>query len=597
MVSVESGTDIPAVDFRARVFAGICLFLLATLVFRLSPVDQASADPQYTVLLAETILSEGSLSMEHSFPPLTEPQRSMANPPAPSYQLLWRGGHLYYGYPPTTSFMIAPVVWVYNVADISARGSDGMANQAGEARIQRDLAAVISALFVLLVFWFASRTLSLAKAAACGLIIAFGTMVFSTTSRALWSDTSGIAAMMAAILFATTEQRRLWIRAAGTGSMLALAVLFKSTFITSLAVVMAWQMLRRRRDVIATMAIGVAWAAAFVAIHYRLTGALLPFYYARGSAMTLAVATSTIPVHLFSPSRGLFITTPSFIWVAVVALFAGRRFFDRRGIFAVSGIAAYLALYAFWPYWGGYCFGSRQMCGALPFLALCLVKAMEATPSAESPARSTFRWGSLAVLSIVGIFLNGRGATAEDTWKWNRVHHTERYYTPDFWNWGRMQPLWGLQRPSLPLAIDPLPPNSVIQSSDTAPLYFGMGWTPPQQDFRWTDRREAYVVWRDARPGLKELVLNAFTFHPDADAGRFSMIADWNGNEVATFERDRFTDEDFIISVPGPDANGVCELVLHFPKASSAMDLGLTTDGSILGIGLRTITVREMATK
>ncbi|MCB2156302.1 hypothetical protein KQI84_15615 [bacterium] len=537
-------------------------------------------------------MSERTLELDSAFPQLFDSEGNPAAPP-PSYQLTWQNGHLHYGYPPTTSMLLVPMVWLWNhVGGVSARSEDGSPDQDGETRIQRDLAALLSAFFVLLVYLFAARSLPLHLAAVAALVVAFGTMVFSTTSRALWGDTTGIVFLMGALLFVTSERipKRPTLHGILVGSLLALAVLVRPINLTGVIAVVGWQAIYRRNLLLATVIAGLCWAAGFAFIHHALTGSSLPYYFHQGSGLTLKSIPQALPGVLFSPSRGLLVTAPIFLWVFAIGLAYRKSFLDHIAILGLAGFGLHLALLSCWPvWWGGHCYGARLMTGALPFLTICLVRSMDVASRRDS--NKWLVWGSFAILSTLSMLINGRGAFDEETARWNRIHRLEAS-TAELWNWGRMQALWGLHMPAPPLRIPELPETGHIGAADDFQLFFDWGWSGPEGDFRWSEEKIARVVWKDDRPGPKLISIGGFTYSPNVESHRFLMIVEWNGEEISRIEQPDFADQVETFHVPGPDKEGRCLLVLRFPDAQSPSALGLGDDDRLLGIGLRDIGIQ-----
>ena len=137
------------------------------------------------MLLTETLLRRHSVDLKYA--QLKAAHRSSPSGGYPYQTVLVKGRLLYY-LPVGGSITPLPAVAIINAAGISTIGADGHYNLEGESRIQRILAPLLMAAMV----WVVFRTaLLVALPPSVGILIAlgtaFGTQVWSTTSRALWS--------------------------------------------------------------------------------------------------------------------------------------------------------------------------------------------------------------------------------------------------------------------------------------------------------------------------------------------------------------------------------------------------------------------------
>src|SRR5882672_1160934 len=161
---------------RMDILSGALIFLVSFWVFRHAPIQQAG-DSRYWMLLSENLLHYGDFALDRY------------DLPESDYQLQRIGEHRYYSFPPGTSVLSVPFVALMHLRGVSAVRPDGAYNLGGELKLDARLAAALMAGFVGLVYFTARLLLPVSWSLAVALVSAFGTQVFSTTSRSMWSDT------------------------------------------------------------------------------------------------------------------------------------------------------------------------------------------------------------------------------------------------------------------------------------------------------------------------------------------------------------------------------------------------------------------------
>ncbi|MEP6922770.1 MAG: hypothetical protein ABI967_16755 [bacterium] len=170
----------------------LAIFAFTLLVFLISHVHQV-ADSSYSVMLSQGLLDHGSFVLDSYALPRYDPTwHGYYFKNGPIYQLEVAGGHVYYHFPPGTSILSTPFVAVLNRFGVSAVNADGTYNPLGEAMIEVGLAALLMAILATVFFYTAMLLLPPRWSAVVALGGALGTQVYSTASRALWSDTWGI---------------------------------------------------------------------------------------------------------------------------------------------------------------------------------------------------------------------------------------------------------------------------------------------------------------------------------------------------------------------------------------------------------------------
>jgi hypothetical protein len=115
---------------------------------------------------------------------------------------------------------------------------------------------------------------------------------------------------------------------------------------------------------------------------------------------------------LVSPSRGLLVYSPIFLFAALAVVPAVRRRREQPIYVALlAGAAALLLVTSKWTiWWGGHSFGYRLLIEIVPALTILLLLAWETTLEKRPPWRAAFL-GCLAY----SVFLHGFGAASQPT--------------------------------------------------------------------------------------------------------------------------------------------------------------------------------------
>lgn len=165
-------------------FVAVLLAAGTFLAFLYSPARDV-ADSAYALLVSERLLLDGHLNIENYLPEHEEWKKHHG---AVIYNVDSRRGHLYYFFPNAGSVLAVPLVAALRTVGFSAVGSDGTWDRFGEVQTQGVISSLLMAAFTALVYLTARLVADRKASVAVALVSAFGTQVWSTTSRAMWSD-------------------------------------------------------------------------------------------------------------------------------------------------------------------------------------------------------------------------------------------------------------------------------------------------------------------------------------------------------------------------------------------------------------------------
>ena len=308
-------------------------------------------------------------------------------------------------YPVTPGLLNLPVYAVAN-----AFGTDLLA---WKDRLSLVSAAWISALSVLFIFLVLTRVMATEEGALFfAFVYAFATCVWSVASRALWQHGPSLLFLTAALWLLWKGSPRATRLA---GLFLGLAVVTRPTN-ALIAIPLAIYVFRYRRSALGGFAV-LGFVPILLQSLYAWTYWGSPFSLGHTNPIPQVANFGGNPFVglaglLVSPSRGLLVFSPIFLFSAVGAADAWRR---RRNEplyrYLAIGTALLPLVYAKWTvWWGGQTFGYRFLIEMIPGLVVFLAVAWETRISRSTLLQTVF--GACLAWSLYVHFL---GATVHPT--------------------------------------------------------------------------------------------------------------------------------------------------------------------------------------
>ncbi len=414
-----------------RHLCGFVLFFASGLVFYLSPSHYVT-DSAYSMLMDEAILRRGTPSMLAYRVPRGDGPGFLNGYPL---HLMLYNGRLVYAFPWGAPLLSLPAVAMVEAAGFQV-APGRVYNVGNEIRLQSALSAVVSASTLWLLFETAIVFLPLGWSVGLALGAAFCTQIWSTVSRSLWPQTWYLFLISAAILLLARKSRRPVLLA----TLLAWACLTRpaavpGVIIVGLYTVYACGSAGERMVLVGT---GALWTAALAAMLLTFTGRLLaPVYHPGWFVFTHGMA-AHLGGLLFSPSRGLLIYTPCVLIPFYLAI-RYRATLPRPGLalLSIAMFAATSGVLIFFPiWWGGWCYGPRQLADTVPWLVLLAVLGLRAARDAPPPAAIVRRLEvtASALLLAVSLALNAAGALSPAAMDWNALPPLETHMDR-LWDW------------------------------------------------------------------------------------------------------------------------------------------------------------------
>jgi len=582
-----------SVDERlASRIAAALIFVAAFFVFWLSPVYEGG-DSKYSMLVSESLLQHGTVRLDaYRIPRLLPKYGEDHIQNGDMYQLDIVGDHLYHFFPPGSPVLSAPYVALMNASGVSAANPDQTFNEKGEETIQRSLAALLMALLAVIFFKTSRMLLPVGWSAVVALGGAFGTQIWSTASRAVWSQTweallLGIVLWM--LLAQELDRRRL--NPVLLASLLAWLYFVRPPSSVFILAISCYVFIFYRRAIIPYALTGALWFAGFVAYSRHNYGQMLPHYYI-ASRLRFEVFWTALAGNLISPSRGFFVFVPTLFFVFyLLARYRCEQAFRSLVRLALIAMLCHLivtACFAHW--WGGSSYGARMTMDSVPWIVLLAILGIDAMLRwrAANEARLSFlnRRAPLvagALLLSFSVFVNARGALAYETARWNSMPRSYDQWQRLLWDWRHPQFLAGWFKRPLLQDYQNVPPR-IDFTSATADAYLWYGWSGAEDEFRWNDTREAALVFalNDVTDVVLQIRMAPFLAPGKVERQRVNVML--NDQRVAALELREPVENTYSIRLPGGVLRRQNQLVFELPDASAPRDLGVGDDPRFLAI-------------
>jgi hypothetical protein len=488
-------------------------------------------------------------------------------------------------------------VAVFNAFGISAANADGTYNPEGEATIEFILAALLMAGLTAIVFYTSRLLLPFSTSLVIALGAAFGTQIFSTASRVLWTDTWGTFLLGIALwMILRREARKGELNAIILATLLAWLYFVRPTFSVHIIAISIYVLLCQRKYLVRFVLTGAFWLGLFVWYSWHNFHQLLPNYY-RASRLYFGVFWTAFAANLVSPGRGLLVYVPVLFFCGyLLARYRRQIVFPRIVVMGLAVIVVHLAVMScFGHWWAGYSFGPRFSTGLVPWFVILAILGLQArtvwgrTNSREPDTVSrTLEMSCGALLLLASVWINSLGAADRNTTLWNVRPNDIDQHPERNWDWRQPQFLASYLYPPLPTAAPLIDQQATIQI-DASKLqfdeFFWYGWSAPEPRFRWSDGRQAVIVFAVHNPRDSRLILRTGGFiGPGSTRQRVAVTL--NGVALSSFEITDNLDREYAISLPANSLRNQNVLSFDLPDARSPQSLGLSNDSRKLGLAL-----------
>jgi len=434
-LKLDSIADNANIVKRAKFYA----FIIPLIIYLLSPVVQFS-DSSYTLLLTQSIVDHASLDLSRYNIKLTP----SINPFGSEFKYLpyhfeRYKDRVYYIYPIGNAVLAIPFVKAFNLFGISAVTREGGYDKLNEIKMQKLMAALLSAISAWLTFLVAKKYLNWIGSIVISLGTAFGTAIFSTAACGLWGHTWSLIIGATVLLVLVKLDQGETVDETIIGSLLAWSYFVRPTNALMILVCTIYLLMSRKVRATRLLLTGAFWLSCFFCYSWYTYDNLLPTYY-RMSYFEIRSFFSGLAGITISPARGLLVYSPAFLITLYLSASQFRQLVRNR-LFVVSAtiVAANIAVISCFKYWwGGSCYGPRYLTDITPWLAFMTIVSVRQFLVTNGPkARYALAIISFALIGI-SIFNTFPGAFHGKYFNWyDDVVQSDRFHTELLWDWQR----------------------------------------------------------------------------------------------------------------------------------------------------------------
>lgn len=436
MTAAQPQAERPAAHLDALTTLGVILFAFA--VYLASPVT-TSTDSAWTFHVAASILRQGNVDLDE--------YRNEINLQL-DYRLRVVGGHIYYYYPVATPLLVTPVVWAVNqiypyvyptdfYTYLLQHGPDTRT-----ARLEKAVASAIAALAAGIIYLIARRELPVLPSISAAGVFAFATSTWSTSSRALWQHGPSALFLSLALCLVFLSERRRWLILL-VGLLLGYTYLIRPTNSLAVAFIGLYILINRRSE-LWLYVVGLTLVLVPYVLQNWLTygNPLPPYSYQLFERLsTPQTFAEGLAGTLISPSRGLFVFTPLFLFSIYGAYLRirGQASLENLSWYLIAVLVAHWIITALFQDWGGaWSIGPRYFADIIPFLIYFLIPVIGRLGHIGMGWRYAF-----AVTALISLLIQFHCSTSIDPWMWNGKPQALVDAPQRKWDWGDIQFLRG----------------------------------------------------------------------------------------------------------------------------------------------------------
>lgn len=580
----------------ATTWIAAAIFCFTLLVSAFSQIHQVT-DSNYSMLVSQSLIEHGSFKLDaYAIPRLGPKDRGYYTSNGAIYQLELVNNHLYYHLPPGSSVLSVPYVALMKLFGIKATNPDGTYNVRGEIKIEVSLAGLLMSALAVIFFYTARLLLPTSWSVAVSLGAMFGTQAWSTASRAMWTDTWGIVLLgIVVLMLLAHETGKRALNPIWLASLLSWTFFVRPTNAVHILAVTIYVLVYHRRLFIPYAVTGGAWLAGFMAYSWHNFGQLLPTYY-HSSRLNFSTFWTALAGNLISPARGLLVYVPVLFFVGyLLARYRSHIKFGRLVVLSLAIFVGHLiSVSGFSHWWGGHCFGPRFTTGLLPWLVLLAILGIEALLGWRRERQASnrqARWKAQLVAGVALLFIsmviNARGAMSHATWLWNSRPVGIDEFPERLWDWRQPQFMAGWLPQALPRQFPPAADFFDFSTPASDPyLWYGWSTSVREEPFRWSDGKEAVMIFRLDRIRDLKLRIKLFPFISKGQVEQQRIVFRLNDRPLETLLIKEEGVNEYEVRLP---KNLLAEknlLVFGLPDAVAPKTLGLGIDTRELGIGV-----------
>jgi hypothetical protein len=441
---------------RPAIILFVCVYFLNALM----PIS-LQGDSRWTIPTALSIIHRHTADLREFAPAVVKSHFYLMECVGPGYARQYPltsldqcdGGRLYAFNPVAVPVLAVPFVIVLEtimhlVSPVTGTLVDRFEHPVLRAFLSGDAAGSTAILEILISCFFVAGAVTLiylacrelvspSQALAVALTLAFGTLLFSLVSRALWQHSPSIF-LNSLLVLLLVHGNYTWRVIAGMGFILALAFFVRPTNAVPVVVIGAYLLVRSGWKKVLWMLPGALMPTiGFVWMNLDMYGTILaPFFLpVRENSTSLELHSAiglALVSNLFSPARGLFVFMPFFLFLLIPGVWREPmpdRFREVRPWFCAL-VAAHMVLVATHSdWWGGYTYGPRYLSDVFPYLMILWAPALKWAKTHR------VRQALLAATLAVAVFIQFRGATSIQAQEWNSRPVSVNIDQGRLWDW------------------------------------------------------------------------------------------------------------------------------------------------------------------
>ena len=354
---------------RRDLTLSLLVFLVVFSIYARCPPSYPCGDSEWTIPTAMSILREGNTDLDE-YRDIVRDERC---------NTLIVDSHIYNYFPIGTSLVILPVLFVSDqlCSHLFSFDLDQYIRTAQPSFVELYLACLLVALSAVFVYQIARFYVKPVSALFLVLIFAFCTSSWSTASRALWQHGPSMLMLSIAMYLILLAKTKPWIIQI-VSIPLALSCIIRPTNMISLVFVSLFVFLEYKRYFLGYFLCAMLVFAPFFIHNSLIYHNAMPPYFRPQRIGNNPDFFRALWGNLASPSRGLFVFTPVFLFsIAAVIVKLRNGQFEKLDFFLLASILLHwVAISSFGHWWGGYSYGPRLFCDLIPYFVYFLISIL-----------------------------------------------------------------------------------------------------------------------------------------------------------------------------------------------------------------------------